>query len=171
MVDGPLQPSPNSSLCIAESLGFLQNSSWSGWHAIQSLQSLSLISLWWLSSPTTPPIFKVGLYLVLTDIHGHVMDCGSGHPVPICSVYCLTFLVVKSLPASCLAYWSGARRMSHKAFVLLDKSLELIFRVFKVSSIFSLLTTINFWLFTTVANRDIIRVFTTSKARGTVRNS
>lgn len=67
--------------------------------------------------------------------------------------------VAKVLPANFLASSSIGNRMSHRAFILLIRILGPILRLFKASSIVSLLAPINVRVPTLVVSREIILVF------------
>lgn len=64
--------------------------------------------------------------------------------VPMYSVWNLSDLVVRILPANVIAASSVANRMSHIALDLLANTLAPIFKAFRNSSIASLLIAINF---------------------------
>lgn len=88
--------------------------------------------------------------------------------VPIYSVCSFKVLVFNTHPAKSFACFSVGRRISHRAFVLLANTLRLMSKVFKASS---RLTPINFRVLTSKVSRDIMQVFTASRASGMVRNS
>lgn len=84
--------------------------------------------------------------------------------VPMYSVCSLMFFVFRTCQANSLACFSVGNKMSHIALLLLAKTIRLMFKVFKASSSFSLLTPINFSLvFTSVVSRATMWVFTVSK--------
>lgn len=91
--------------------------------------------------------------------------------VPMYSVCNQTDFAINMLPANCLASCSVASKMSHKAPDPLASIFCPIFRLFSTYSTVSLLTSINFWVFTSVVGREIVFVFTASRSSRIVRNS
>lgn len=82
--------------------------------------------------------------------------------VLMCSLWSPTVFAVCTLPT---------RRLSHIVLDILANALGVILRVFKDSSKISLLTPINFRLFTSAVSRDIILALMASRVSSIVRNS
>lgn len=91
--------------------------------------------------------------------------------VPKYSVWSLSDLVVKVFPARLLASSSLPSKISHFARETLASNLGAIFRLFKASSIVSLLTPISVLFLTSDVNREIILTLILFRTSGMARNS
>lgn len=125
-----------------------------------------------LITPTTSSTFTYWAKrstLYLRCVYGHPMNyhfCSSG-----AHVFSLEpkIFAIKIFPTNCLASCTVASRTSYIALACRAITLGPICKLFRVSSIVSLLIPINFWLFTLVIIREIILVFSASKASVVVR--
>lgn len=91
--------------------------------------------------------------------------------VPMYSTWSCIDFDVSILLASCLASCLISRRLSHIVSNLLVSTFSLRLKLFRASFMVSLLTPVNFWLFISVVNREIVHVLMASIASGTVKNS
>lgn len=124
-----------------------------------------------IASSTFPYWAKRSPILFFCYFYGQTMNCH------FCSsdVHVLRlepkFFAVKILPVNYLDPCSVANRTSHIALERRLNKFGSNMQAFRVSSIVSLLTPINFWLYMSVVSGEIILVFTGSKASGIVMNS